>query len=61
VRTQERFAQALAVLLADKTPPCPNKLGHILTNLVTGCHSLALKVTPGTLSLGEPDEKKLRL
>jgi plasmid maintenance system antidote protein VapI len=34
-----------AVLLADKTLPCPNKLSHILTNVVTFCHSLALKVT----------------
>ncbi len=32
---------------------CPKRPGHILTNVVTGCHSLALKVTPGTLPLAQ--------
>jgi len=30
---------------------CPNKLGHILTNIVTSCHSLALRVTAETLAV----------
>ena len=47
-----------AVLLADKTIPCPNKLGPMLTNFVTGCHPLSLRVTYGSIPFGEPDAKK---
>jgi hypothetical protein len=46
--------------VSAKTMPCPNKLSHILTNVVTFCHSLALKVTDGPSLFREPDAKKNR-
>jgi hypothetical protein len=46
--------------VSAKTMPCPNKLSHILTNVVTFCHSLALKVTDGPILFREPDAKKNR-
>jgi hypothetical protein len=37
--------------------PCPNKLSHILTNVVTGCHPLALKVTADQSAYADPATK----
>ncbi len=41
--------------------PCPNKASHILSNVVTFCHSLALKVTDGTILFREADAKKIAI
>ena len=41
--------------------PCPNKLGPILTNIVTGCHPLALKVTRGPIPFGDLTRTKITI
>jgi hypothetical protein len=41
--------------------PCPNKLGPILTNIVTGCHPLALKVTRGPIPFGGLTRTKITI
>ena len=41
--------------------PCPHKLSHILTNVVTCYHSLALKVTDGPIPFEEPYEEKIAI
>ena len=40
---------------------CPHKVSRILTNIVTGCHPLALKVTDGSICFGEPDPRNIAI
>ena len=58
---QRRPARRVQFLVSAKTMPCPNKLGPILTNVVTGCHPLALKVTRGPIPFGNRARKKIRI